>query len=255
MHNPARIALLSFLLLALAGPVFCSDGTTGPSFVVELEAGPAWQSRNKVQIPNNQQGTRFSLLDLQGKGPWPAGRLYLTWNINSRHSLRALAAPLSVTETGELSSPVAFEGTAFDAGVQTEGTYRFNSWRISYAYQFRKNSKWVWWIGFTAKIRDAKIELSQEGRSAKKTDLGFVPLLHIRGMYMLTERSSLILDVDALAGGPGRAEDASIKFRYDVDEDWSLSAGYRTIEGGADVDKVYNFAWLHYVVVSVSYGL
>jgi hypothetical protein len=255
VYNAPRVILLSLLLLALANPVFCSDGITEPSFVVELEAGSVWQSRNKVQIPNNEQGTRFSLLDLQGNGPWPVGRLYLTWNINSRHGLRALAAPLSVTESSVLSSPVSFEGAAFDAGVPTEATYRFNSWRLSYAYRFRQSSKWAWWIGLTVKVRDAKIELDQEGRSATKTDVGFVPLLHFRAVYMLTERSSLILDVDALAGGPGRAEDASIKFCYDLDEHWGLSAGYRTVEGGADVDEVYNFAWLHYAVVSVSYCL
>ena len=28
-----------------------------------------------------------------------------------------------------------------------------------------------------------------------------------------------------------------------------------TVEGGADVDEVYNFAWLHYAVVSVRVGL
>jgi len=33
-----------------------------------------------------------------------------------------------------------------------------------------------------------------------------------------------------------------------------VAAGYRTVEGGADVDEVYNFAWLHYAVLSVSYG-
>lgn len=30
----------------------------------------------------------------------------------------------------------------------------------------------------------------------------------------------------------------------------SLHAGYRTVEGGADVEEPYNFAWLHYLVVS-----
>jgi hypothetical protein len=32
-----------------------------------------------------------------------------------------------------------------------------------------------------------------------------------------------------------------------------LTGGYRTLEGGADVVSVYNFAWLHYAVVSASY--
>ena len=30
----------------------------------------------------------------------------------------------------------------------------------------------------------------------------------------------------------------------------TLHAGYRTVEGGANVEETYNFAWLHYAVVS-----
>ena len=59
--------------------------------------------------------------------------------------------------------------------------------------------------------------------------------------------------IDALAGGPGRAEDASLKLYADIGAHWSASVGYRTLEGGADVDEAYNFAWLHYAVASVSY--
>jgi hypothetical protein len=33
----------------------------------------------------------------------------------------------------------------------------------------------------------------------------------------------------------------------------SITAGYRTVEGGADTDDVYAFAWFHYAVVSAIY--
>jgi hypothetical protein len=234
--------------------VFGAETEKVPTFIIELEAGPTWQSRNDVQIPNNEDGSRFSMIDLQGNGPWPAGRVYLTWNITSRHGLRALAAPLSITETGVLGSQTSFAGATFDPDSPTEATYKFNSWRLTYAYRLKNGSRWSWWIGFTAKIRDAKIELSQGGTSAEKTDLGFVPLLHIRGWYRFSDQWRLVLDADALAGGPGRAEDVSLKLYMDIKDRWSLSAGYRTVEGGADVDEVYNFAWFHYAVASVSYG-
>ena len=29
--------------------------------IVELEGGPVWQSRNDVQVPNDDTGTRFAL--------------------------------------------------------------------------------------------------------------------------------------------------------------------------------------------------
>ena len=57
-------------------------------------------------------------------------------------------------------------------------------------------------------------------------------------------------DLDALAGGPGRAIDLALKVGYDINERWSLNGGYRMVEGGADVDDVYNFAWFNSVVVA-----
>jgi hypothetical protein len=240
--------------LAAATPVFGWDDEAVPRLVVELEAGPLWQSRNDVQIPNDETGTRFALDDAVGRGPWPAGRLYVTWNINSRHGLRALAAPLSVTETGILSSRTRFAGAVFDPGAETEATYKFNSWRLTYRYRFHDGRTWAWGIGFTAKVRDAKIELRQGEASARKTDVGFVPLLHIYGRYRFSERWRVVLDLDALAGGPGRAEDGSLKIHADITPRWSVSLGYRTVEGGADVGEVYNFAWLHYAVVSSAYS-
>ncbi len=248
-------AVLLLATLTMSAETVSAVEMNGTSaFVVELEGGPVWQSRNDVQIPNSVEGTRFSLIELEGNGPWPAGRLYLTWNINSRHALRALAAPLSVTETGILSSQTSFSGAVFDAGTPTEATYQFNSWRLTYAYRLHTGSRWAWWIGFTAKVRDAKIELNQGTTSAAKTDVGFVPLLHVRGWYRFSECWRMVLDIDALAGGPGRAEDAALKLYFDLNDRWSLSAGYRTVEGGADVDEVYNFAWFHYAAASVSYG-
>jgi hypothetical protein len=227
--------------------------STVSQFVVELEGGPAWQSRNDVQIPNNETATRFSLVDLVGSGPLPAARVYFLWNINERHGLRLLLAPFSYTESGHFASVVNFAGETFQPVVPTEATYKFNSWRLSYRYNVYRGSDWRWWIGFTAKLRDAKIQLEQQGRSAAKTDVGFVPLLHVAGQVRFGCGWSAVLDADGLAGGPGRAVDAALKLRYDLDSSWSFAAGYRTVEGGADVEGVYNFAWLHYAAASVAY--
>ncbi len=248
--------LTAVLLVSFAIPFsFASAREVGGSrFSVELELGPVVQSRNNVQIPNSESGTRFSLVDLVGRGPYPAGRIYVTWNISGKHELRALLAPLKYTEQGVFSYPVEFEGGSFDPEVGTDATYKFNSWRLTYRYLLFDKPRMNGWIGFTAKIRDAKIRLEQEGESSEKTDLGFVPLVHLCLDYQLSRRWGIILDIDALAGGPGRAEDLSLKLCYSMNERLRVTGGYRTLEGGADVEEVYNFAWLHYAVVSVLYG-
>ena len=246
-----RIVFLVALALPFAPRPEVQAQTT-PRYEIELEAGPVWQSRNDVQIPNDPTGTRFSLADLVGKGPWPAGRLYLTWNINQRHGIRVLLAPLSVTETGSLFGPVSFAGEAFQSTTPVEATYRFNSWRVSYRYRFLQRQDLDLWVGFTGKLRDAKVALRQGATYSEDTDLGFVPLLHLAADWQLTKSGHLLFDFDGLAGGPGRAFDSSLKFGYDLGDRWRITMGYRTLEGGADVESVYNFAWLHYGLASIS---
>lgn len=252
--NRMIYSLIGLMFFTIPATAMRADSSATPGLLLELEGGAVWQSWNDVQIPNDATGTRFPLVDVIGKGPWPATRLYATWNISKQHGLRLLLAPLSVTETAELDAPVDFAGSSFAAGIPTEATYKFNSWRLGYRYRFYADEHWQWWIGFTAKIRDAEIRLDQGTEVAEKTDLGFVPLLHIAGTWSITPHWTAELDIDALAGGPGRAEDASLKLRYHFDDHWSMAGGYRTVEGGADVNAVYNFAWLHYAVISASFA-
>jgi hypothetical protein len=225
----------------------------GARLTVEVEAGPAWQSYNDVQIPNDPSGTRFSLRDLAGSGPWPAGRVYVSWALNERHAVRLLAAPLSITETGVPEREIRFAGQTYAAGQATEATYTFNSYRLSWRYRLHEGDRSRAWVGVTAKVRDAQIALRQGTTASQKDDLGFVPLLHLAGEWHLADRTHLALDADALAGGPGRAVDAAVKLGYDPSPRWRVQAGYRMVEGGADVTEVYSFAWLHYAVVSVAW--
>ncbi len=247
-----RTAFLAIAIAALGIP-YTATATLAqtPRFIIELEGGAAWQSYNDVEIPNNGSATRFSLSDLTGRGPWPAGRAYLTWNFGERHGIRVLAAPLSLTETGVPETAIDFEGERFAANVPLDATYTFNSYRLTYRYRLRATERTNAWVGFTAKVRDATIELEQGATASKKDNVGFVPLLHLAGEWQAAPRWRFSLDADALAGGPGRAIDAAVKVGYDLRNDLTFQVGYRTLEGGADVEETYNFAWLHYAVASI----
>jgi len=224
-----------------------------PRLEVELEAGPAWQANNEVEIPNDGTATRFSLSDLVGKGAWASGRAYLTLQLSERHGLRLLYAPFSLTGTGSPESPVVFAGATFERDVPVDATYTFNSYRVSYRWRAHEGDSHAAWLGVTAKVRDATISLAQGATASRKDDLGFVPLLHAAAEWRPGAHWHLSLDADGLAGGPGRAIDASFKVGYDLGDRWSIRAGYRTLEGGADVEDVYAFAWLHYGVVSLAW--
>lgn len=245
-----RLAVVFAIVWAAGGRPTAAEG---PRFSLELEVGPVWQSSNDVQIPNNELGTRFSLEDLVGSGPWGAGRLYFTWNLNDRHGLRVLLAPLSYTETGIFEEPVDFAGASYLAEIPTEATYKFNSWRLTYRYKFKDGDRWKLWVGGSLKVRDAKIELQQGETTSKDTDVGLVPLAYFAAHYRLAERWQVLFDFAGLAGGPGRAIDSSLKLGYDFNDHWGVTAGYRLLEGGADIEDVYNFAWFNSAVVSGVY--
>jgi hypothetical protein len=244
--NALTIAVLLWLL--------CVNKVTADElhWNINLDGGAAWQSRNDVQIPGDS-GTRFSLVDIAGSGPLPFYRLELSYTLKPRHSLRFLYAPFEYTETGTLDKDVVFVDQTFDVGESTEATYRFNSYRATYRYLWHDGKQWQWHVGFTAKIRDAEIALQQEGKSAKDSNVGFVPLLNLYGEYSFAPRWRLLVDFDGLAGPQGRAVDLGLLARYDVARRWYVGAGYRTLEGGADNDEVYNFAWIHYASVSAGY--
>lgn len=256
----ARVLLSAVIIgtfgIGVADPALAENGydraeEKEPRLRVELEFGAAWQSRNDVQIPNETPATRFSLVDLVGNGPTGAARLTARWNLSEKHQLGLLLAPLELRERGTPASDVTFAGEAFTGGREVEATYRFNSWRVGYRYLWHTGERSRAWIGFTGKVRDAEIRIDQDGKSARDTDVGFVPLLHLAGEWRWNQVWSGNLEVEALGGGPGRAIDGSAKLRWGPRDGAGVSLGYRTIEGGADVEAVYNFAWLHYAVLSV----
>jgi len=236
-------------LVFLAG----ESSRAGGPVEIELEAGPVWQGKNDLRIPNDATATRFSLVDVVGTGPFGAGRATVLVGIGDRHQLRGLAAPLDISASGASDAPIDFAGAHFDAGREIDALYRFNSWRLTYRYRVGRGAASAWWIGFTAKVRDAKVELRQGPVRGTDTDIGFVPLLHLRGDVRIAPRWLLEVEADALGGGPGRAVDASLGVSREFASGLRAGLRYRTLEGGADVDSVYSFAWLHYALVSVTW--
>ena len=242
------------MLAALLTPAVAAWGQTGfdeRPFGIGLETGGVSFSRNDIRIPNDT-GTRFDMTELTGSGPDFFVRLDGHWDINDRHGLRLVLAPLEVSGTGDLPGQTSFAGETFAAGA-TQGTYKFNTYKITYRYTFVDRPNLRWRVGFTGVIRDANVELRQGSLRANDDNVGFVPALHLSGDYRLAERWMLRFDFDGLAGGPGRLFDVALKLDYALNDNWRIGGGYRTLEGGADTDDVYSFGWLHYAVLDLRY--
>jgi hypothetical protein len=241
-------AAITALIVLCGGNASAND----QKWNVGVETGAVWQQRNDVQNPGDS-GTRFSLVDVVGDGPFAFYRLELFYDLAPRHQLRFLIAPFRYEESGVLDKDVFFVDETFSAGQETQVTYQFNSYRATYRYRFYDKGKWRMWVGGTVKIRDAEIALQQDGISARDTDVGFVPLVNFYGDYQFARRWRLILDFDGLLGPQGRALDAGLKVHYDLTRHWYAGGGYRTLEGGVDNDTVFNFAWYNYAVLSFGY--
>ncbi len=245
-----RMLLIHILRFAALAVFLSAAGASAGSGDIQLETGILGFSRNDVRIPGDG-GTRFDMLDLTGSGPEPVARLLATWQFHPRHALRLTLAPLETRGTGRLDRDTTFEEVLFPAGVDTKGRYRFNTYRLAYRWTFHESRRWRWGFGASALVRDAEVSLEQPGLKAAKDDLGLVPLLHLRGEYWMNDQTALVADVEGAAAAQGRAIDAALQLQWDFRPGWRAAAGYRTIEGGADNDEVYTFAWLHQVVVSL----
>lgn len=217
-------------------------------FELDIETGGALSGYNDVRIPGDG-GTLFSLSEELEADPTLFYRIRLFYDFNLRHHLGALFAPLSIHSSGQLDRELIFEGVTFPTQAPLEATYQFNSYRLIYRYDFLRKDNLELGIGFTAKIRDAKIAVKTNGLESEKTNVGFVPILHFRLLWMFSPKFSFLLDGDALAAPQGRAEDVLAALRYTISDRISLKLGYRILEGGADNDEVYNFALVHYASI------
>jgi hypothetical protein len=254
MTNSKRIST-TLLFSSLCSLLVSTPGMA--QTYVSVEGDATWQSRNEARIPGST-GTTFAITDF-GKGPFPGFRIYVGHMWNRKHELRALYAPLDVEFSGQFSQPVDYQGETFAANTPTTARYKFNSYRLTYAYHFESQGAWRWALGFTGKVRDASIGLTQAGVSAERANVGFVPLLNAQAVYDFASDWSFRFDMDGLAARQGRAIDAALFIEHRLGsasetQPWAVFAGYRTIEGGADNKDVYNFAWLHKAVLGVRGG-
>lgn len=227
--------------------LFLSSANSSESFI-QLEGALLYQGRNEQAIPGNT-GTKISLREFK-QGPFDAFRIYIGKTWNNRHEFRLLYAPLKIQTGGQFNQSVNFNGKTFAPGA-VDAIYKFNSYRLTYAYQFQAINSWNLKLGGSAKIRDAEVALTQGNLSTSKKNIGFVPLINFQAENKLSEAWKFRFDFDGLAAPQGRAFDIAFFLERQLLPHFSLLGGYRMIEGGADNDSIYNMAWFHNIVIGL----
>lgn len=249
MKKRVFLSLIATLLVFIPSALWALPPV---SFWIDAESGAVFTGYNNVQIPADS-GTRFSLADDLEPDPVWFYRLQAGLDMG-RHSAFVLYAPLLVESTGTSTENINFYGETFTAGNDLTGTYKFNSYRFTYAYSFVQRPRFLFAAGLTGKIRDAYIKLEDNagGTSSKRTDLGFVPLIHLKLQWFATPQFSLLLEGDGLAAPQGRAEDFLLAGVYSPRPDMELRLGYRILEGGSDGGgSVYTFSMFHYATAGI----
>lgn len=243
-----------FLIITILIPVFILSGLSSlkSQVFLDLESGVVFSGYNDVRIPGDQ-GTLFSLSGELDASPKVFYRVRAGYTFGTRHNLSVLYAPLEVKSDGSLNRDLTFEGVIFPVGTPLKGTYKFNSYRLTYRYDIVERPKFEFGIGFTAKIRDAEVAIYSSSDESIKTNVGFVPIINFHAEWKAGESLSFLVDGDALAAPQGRAEDVLVAMQYKVSEKVRIKAGYRILEGGADNDEVYNFSLFNYAAAGLEF--
>lgn len=239
-----KAGALVFAMLSVCAPA-------AGQWQLDAEAGLFKPERNRVQIPNDARGDRFNITDL-GDSAFPAARLTLRWQPGDEHELQFVYAPFVYEEEGVFAQQVRFDGATFAAGSPVEARYQFSNYRVRYLYHWLDKGPWRVDFGATLFVRDASIRLRSATRDSEDSNVGVVPLFAFRSTYKMTGQLSAVLDTDVAVAPQGRAIDLALLGQYRINDSLSLSAGYRTIEGGADNDDVYSFAWFNGGVLGAS---
>lgn len=236
--------ILSVILLA--APVVQAG------WLFDLETGAVFSGLNDARIPG-EDGTKFSLVDDLQTDPAPFFRLRLGGTLARRHNLVLLYAPLSLIAEGKIDRDVEFNGVTFPAGTPLRAFYRFDSYRLTYRYDFYLDDHLELGAGLTGKIRDAAIGLDG-AEFTENTNTGLVPLINLRLFWRFVENWGLLVEGDGLVGPQGRAEDFQAAVEARLTEQLAVRLGYRILEGGADNEKVYTFSLFHYALVGFHAG-
>lgn len=242
MRKISKHLLLGLVWCCLAG----SGSWVQAQVLVDLETGAVLGGRyNEVRVPGNG-GTLFDIAKEFDTQPTFFYRVRVGYTFGKRHTVSALYAPLAIKSTGVAPRNIDFNGARFNSNSPLDIRYQFNSYRLTYRYDWVSHERFTLGLGLTAKIRDAAIGLTNAQTRSEKTNVGLVPLVNFYLNWQFAERVQLLVEGDALAARQGRAEDVFAGLGVRLGDQWTVKAGYRLLEGGAENDEVYNFTWFNY---------
>jgi hypothetical protein len=231
MHpSPSRIRAAMLLLTALTLPGIGSAAPTSapdpPTETSATDEGARWQLNPPDRfwrlrlvpelgflapvhhtITLSRDGTTFDYLEEGGQD-----NLFLYLRAQAelefieRINLVLLYQPIDVRSKVALLTDHRFDGFDYPAGTPVDLRYGFSYWRLSVYYDFYKAPDRELGIGLSGQIRNATIDFSTADGTVRvtKRDVGFVPIIKLRGRYTFPSGVFLGAEVDGFyARGKG----------------------------------------------------
>ena len=222
-------------------------------FHADVETGLVFSSPyNIIRVPNAGGTTLDLATDLETQRTL-FYRLRAGYTFGKRHTVSVLFAPLSVDSKGVLNKDVLYDNERFAAGTDLTGTFKFNTYRLTYRYELVRNNRFRLGVGLTGLVRDAAVRLRDENQSRTFDNFGVVPLLHYNLWWNPARRLLVLSEADASYARQGQAFDVFAGVGYRFSERLAAKAGYRVIQGGANVERTYTFSWLNFASVGLVY--
>lgn len=229
-----------------------------------------------------QSGKNGTLFDLKTEGNQSTmflfARLSAELELFKRHSFIFVYQPIDVRTEAVVRRDVTFDQTTFVAGTPLDIRYGFDFYRLTYQVDIFKSSRHELAFGLGGQLRNAKIIFtSVDGKQRSiSDDLGFVPLLRVRGRYTFRngvwlgfEADGFYANVAVLNGGRSDVEgaiwDASLRAGLRLTSFMDTFVNLRYLGGGASgtsssgSDNLggdgYTYNWLHTLVASIGFGV
>jgi hypothetical protein len=211
--------------------------------------------------------------------------LFLFWRLSAevmvraRHTVLFVYQPLVLETEAVLERALTLGDVRFAQGTPTRFGYGFDFYRIDYQYDIYPDARRELAFGAGLQVRNARVTfVSADGTTAfTQSNLGFVPLLRMRGRYVFENAMFVETEVDGLitpvpAGrGPddelalGAILDASLRGGMNLTH-WAeaflnlryLGGGFRGESDpgpGLSGPDRWSSNWLHTLTLSVGLGI
>lgn len=224
-------------------------------------------------IQYGTNGTKFDYIEEGGQNIlFPFSRMTADLKMNERHNLTFLVQPFEIFTSALPERDIIVEDIVFPEDAPLNLKYGFTFYRLSYLYDFQKETNREFALGLSFQIRNASVVFSSADGEliSVNNNIGPVPILKLRWQKPLSESIWIGSEIDGFyASGryitgsendfEGAIIDASFRIGFEMTDYLNTYLNLRYLGGGAsgteEDENKYTDNWLKTFSVSLGFYL